>query len=63
MKKFDMHCHTKDGSMDGQVSIEEYISILEKQGFGGMLISDHNSYNGYRKWKKTIKEKRHIKIL
>lgn len=59
MKKFDMHCHTKDGSMDGQVSIEEYISILEKRGFGGMLISDHNSYNGYRKWKKNIKEKTH----
>ena len=23
--KFDMHCHTKEGSMDGKVMIEEYI--------------------------------------
>ncbi len=22
---FDMHCHTKEGSMDGKVMIEEYI--------------------------------------
>lgn len=23
--KFDMHCHTKEGSTDGRVMIEEYI--------------------------------------
>ena len=57
--KFDMHCHTKEGSMDGKVIIEEYIRRLKEQGFGGMLVSDHNSYDGYREWKKSIKGKQH----
>ena len=34
--KFDMHCHTKEGSMDGKVMIEEYIRTLKRKGFGGM---------------------------
>ena len=46
--KFDMHCHTKEGSMDGKVMIEEYIRTLKRKGFGGMLVSDHDSYDGYR---------------
>lgn len=57
--KFDMHCHTKEGSIDGQVPIEEYIIKLKKLGYKGMLVSDHNSYNGYRYWKDNIKGKRH----
>ena len=57
--KFDMHCHTREGSMDAQVSIEKYIETLKELGYGGMLVADHNSYNGYRKWKDTIKGKRH----
>ena len=57
--KFDMHCHTREGSMDAQVSIEKYIETLKELGYGGMLVADHNSYNGYRKWKHTIKGKRH----
>ena len=55
--KFDMHCHTKEGSIDGKVPIEEYITELERLGYQGMLITDHNSYNGYRWWKKNIKDK------
>lgn len=55
---FDMHCHTKEGSLDGKVPIEEYIGILKEKGFEGMLVSDHNSYNGYRYWKKNIKGKK-----
>lgn len=51
--KFDMHCHTKEGSLDGKVPVEEFIALLKKKGFGGMLISDHNSYDGYRFWKKN----------
>ena len=31
--------------MDGKVIIEEYIRRLKEQGFGGMLVSDHNSYD------------------
>ena len=38
--KFDMHCHTKEGSMDGKVVIEEYICALKKKGFSGMLVSE-----------------------
>lgn len=53
--RFDMHCHTKEGSMDAKVMIEEYIQILKEKGFGGMLVSDHNSYNGYREWRDSIK--------
>ena len=30
--KFDMHCHTKEGSMDGKVMIEEYIKKLKEKG-------------------------------
>ena len=54
--KFDMHCHTKEGSPDGRIPIKEYILELKKQGFDGMLVSDHNSYNGYRYWKKHREE-------
>ena len=57
--KFDMHCHTKEGSMDGKVPIEDYIIRLKELGFKGMLVSDHNTYNGYRKWKNDIKGERH----
>lgn len=54
-----MHCHTKEGSLDGKVSVEEYIVRLKELGYDGMVITDHNSYNGYRYWKKHIKGKRH----
>ena len=29
--------------------------MLRNQGFGGMLVTDHDSYGGYRHWKKNIK--------
>ena len=51
--KFDMHCHTKEGSLDGKVPIEEFIAILKEKGYDGMLVSDHDSYNGYREWKRV----------
>lgn len=53
--KFDMHCHTKEGSLDGKVPIEEFIFCLKKKGYDGMLVTDHNSYNGYRAWKRKLK--------
>lgn len=61
--KFDMHCHTKEGSLDAKVPIEQYIECLKEKGYGGMLVSDHNSYKGYRKWKSTIKDKRHTDFV
>lgn len=50
--RFDLHCHTKNGSLDGKIDIEDYIRILRRKGFQGMLVTDHNTYNGYRAWKK-----------
>lgn len=57
--KIDMHCHTKEGSLDGKVPIEDYICMLREQGFGGMLVTDHDSYRGYRYWKKNLKGKKY----
>lgn len=55
--KFDMHCHTKEGSLDGKLPVAEYIKLLKSQGFSGMLITDHDSYNGYRYCRDNLKEK------
>ena len=49
--KFDLHCHTKAGSIDAKVSLSRYIELLKAQGFSGMLVTDHDSYKGYRQWK------------
>lgn len=57
--KFDMHCHTKEGSLDGKVEVDAYIQKLRECGYGGMLISDHNSYRGYRQWRDAIKDKKY----
>ncbi len=51
--KFDMHCHTKEGSPDGKVPVEEFIDILMENGYDGMLVTDHDSYNGYRAWRRN----------
>lgn len=61
--KIDMHCHTKEGSLDGKVPIAKYIELLKKQGFGGMLVTDHDSYNGYRYWKKHLKGMDDFKVF
>ena len=57
--KIDMHCHVKEGSPDSKISIDEYITILKANGFGGMVVTDHDTYNGYRHWKNTIQGKKH----
>lgn len=57
--KLDMHCHVKEGSPDSKVSLDEYITILKANGFDGMLITDHDTYNAYRYWKKNMKDKAH----
>ena len=61
--KIDMHCHTKEGSVDAKVSIDDYIEILKSKGFGGMLVTDHDSYKGYRWYKDNIKGKKHRDFL
>jgi len=57
LPKFDMHCHTKEGSIDAKISIKEYIQILKSKGFDGMLVTDHDSYKGYRYWRSSLKDK------
>ncbi|MEG1458497.1 MAG: PHP domain-containing protein [Acetivibrio sp.] len=61
--KLDMHCHTKEGSIDAKVGIKEYIEKLKKLGFDGMLITDHNSYKGYDYWENTEKSKDPFVVL
>ena len=46
-----MHCHTSEGSPDAVVSLNETIYELKRKGFDGMLVSDHDSYNGYKSLK------------
>lgn len=29
--KFDMHCHTAEGSVDAKISIDDYINIIKKK--------------------------------
>lgn len=53
--KFDMHCHVKEGSIDSKVALCEYIRQLKDRGFSGMLVTDHDSYDGFRKWKYELK--------
>lgn len=48
--KLDLHCHTKAGSIDSKVSLERYIEIFKAKGFGGMMITDHDSYKGCKVW-------------
>ena len=57
--KLDMHCHVKEGSIDSKVSVDEYITKLKEEGFDGMLITDHDTYEGYRHWKYNMKDKVH----
>lgn len=56
--KIDMHCHVKEGSPDSKITLAEYITVLKANGFGGMLITDHDTYNGYRYWKRTMQGKK-----
>jgi len=48
--KLDLHCHTKVGSIDSKISLEDYIRCLKEQGFDGMMITDHTSSKGWKVW-------------
>lgn len=45
--KIDIHCHVKEGSPDSLVSIKDTIEKLIGKGYNGMVVTDHNSYQGY----------------
>lgn len=55
--RFDMHCHTREGSIDAKISLREYVLRLKELGYDGMLLTDHNSYKGYRWYLKHKEEK------
>lgn len=54
-----MHCHVREGSIDSKVAVEEFIKKLQSKGIGGMLVTDHDTYNGYRHWKNMIKGRKY----
>ena len=46
--KYDLHTHTKEGSFNAPVSVYDLVRILVEKEYDGLLITDHNSYNGYK---------------
>ncbi len=48
--KFDLHCHTKAGSIDSKIALIDYIRLLKQQGFDGMMITDHTTSKGWKAW-------------
>ncbi|NLY82585.1 MAG: PHP domain-containing protein [Clostridiales bacterium] len=50
--RLDMHCHCKSGSIDSRITLSDYAEKLKQSGFGGMLVTDHDSYRAYSLWKK-----------
>ena len=55
--KLDMHCHVKEGSPDSKITLDEFIEVLKGEGVDGMVVTDHDSYNGYRHWKNHLHTK------
>ena len=49
--------------MDSKIGVEEYIRTLKEKGFDGMLITDHDTYNGYRYWKENLKGKKYTDFV
>lgn len=61
--KLDMHCHTKEGSLDGKVPLLECVEILKEKGYQGMLVTDHNSYKAYRYYQKLSEKPSDFVVL
>ena len=55
--------HTGRFFFDGKLPIAEYIRLLQEKGYGGMLVTDHNSYKGYRAYRDKLKEKLHSFVV
>lgn len=54
--KIDTHTHTKEGSIDSIASINKTIEILKEKEYDGMIVTDHNSYEGYKKISNNVKD-------
>ena len=48
--KFDLHCHTKEGSLDSKMPVYKYVLEYKKLGYDGIMIADHNKYRGCKEW-------------
>lgn len=46
--KIDTHTHVREGSPDSIVGINKTIEILKEKKYDGMIVTDHNSYEGYK---------------
>ena len=46
--KIDMHCHVFGGSIDSIITLKKTVKILKNKGFDGMVVTDHNSYKGFK---------------
>lgn len=46
--KIDTHIHTREGSPDSIVDIRKTIEMLKNKDYDGMIVTDHNSYEGYK---------------
>ena len=57
--KFDLHCHTKEGSLDSRVPVSEFVCKFMALGYDGFMISDHNSYKGCKAWDSMRKDPRY----
>ena len=55
--KYDLHVHTKEVSACARLSMEEIIDEYIKEGYAGLIITDHFRKGYFRKCKDE-KEKR-----
>ena len=53
--KYDLHTHTREGSFNTSISVYDLIRILDEKEYDGLLITDHNSYNGYKFYKEHMR--------
>lgn len=61
--RYDMHCHTSEGSIDSAVSAVAYAKKLKDMGFGGMLVTDHDSYKGYEAYQRSKEKVKDFVVL
>ena len=41
--KYELHCHTKETSLCGQVPAREIVKMYKEKGYSGIVITDHYS--------------------
>jgi len=51
----DMHVHTRFS--DGKMSIKDVVNVATKKGFGGVIVTDHDTLSGSLALMRYVKEK------